>query len=129
MIKTPEELDPTGKFVPYFGNHHRSLPPPESRWGGSVYFRDHLDRPLSDRLWEDITTRLGAKKLLVYQHGDEMWLMGWGAYTCVVHLGEDGTVRDIEWYPDVVFDISKGTYQTVGAAIGNMRALARADFS
>lgn len=126
---TPEELDPTGKFVPYFGNHHEYLPEPTCRRGGSVSFRRHLDEPLSEALWTDITERLGAKKLLVYRRGDEMWLLGWGSYTCIVHLHEDGRVRDIDWYCDVTFNISKGCRQEMGAAIGNTAGLARADFS
>ncbi len=107
-LRMPEELDPTGRFIIYFGNHYLFLPPPETRRSGSISFRHHLGRRLSDTLWEDITELLGASKLLVYRHNEGMWTINWGPYTCIVLLNEDGTVHDICWNPGFSLNRSGG---------------------
>lgn len=96
---TPEECDATGKFLPYFGNHHKQLPGSDGRRGGAVSFKRHLDKPLSAALWEDITERLCASRVLVHRENDLQWTLGWPGSTCIISLNGDGAVDDIEWFP------------------------------
>lgn len=135
-MKTPEELDPTGKFVPYFGNHHEGIARCKWQYGGGVSFKRHIGRPLSEALWEDLHERLMMTRLLVYRHDDSRWCMGWGAGTAIVDLDEAGLVADIDWhpyYPHVNKAADDGkrdliAMQEPGGCIGHTARLARVDF-
>lgn len=86
-------------FLPYFGNHHERLPVGSMSRGGSVSFTSHVGKPLTERLWQDITERLAADRVLVYRYGDGEWTLGWGPGTVIIHLDPNDLVKDIEFYP------------------------------
>ena len=87
------------RFLPFLGNHHKSLPPIDTQWGGGVSFRSHLGKPLTESLWIDITERFCCTRLLVYPCGEAMWLLGWEPGTCIIILDDEENVRDIDINP------------------------------
>lgn len=83
----------------YRDNNHHEMPLVRMRFGGGVCFRRHLNKPLSQRLWEDLLYRFGITGLCVYGPNDAEWTIGWRAGHCNIRLDEAGNVRDIEYYP------------------------------
>lgn len=127
--RTPGDLDPTGLFLPYFGNHHKTLPAPPWRQGGPVSFTAHLGKPLSQALWDDLLQRLGARTLLVYRAGDAPWAYGWGGYTARVFLDRDGKVAEIQWHPPlgVKVDVNTPHVEELGVAVLDTKGALQAD--
>ncbi len=97
---TLKRTDHDPRFLPYLGNHHDFLPEATEMWGGGVRIAQHLGKPLTPALWQDIVGRFCAHHLLVYPKGWTMWCMGWGAGTVIVFLDENELVKDLEVYPE-----------------------------
>jgi hypothetical protein len=100
---TPREClkraDHDPRFFPYLGNHHEYLPRPGCTRGGGVSLASHMGKPLTARLWEDVTERLQAAKLLVYGPGfNEEWTIGHLCVTVIVRLDDNEMVDDIVLY-------------------------------
>jgi hypothetical protein len=87
------------EFLPYFGNHHEETPPPDKTRGGGVEFGEHFGKPLTKRLWDDLTTCLMVRRILIYRPGDGEWTLGWGSGTCIIHLDDKDLVKGIEIIP------------------------------
>jgi hypothetical protein len=95
-----KRTDHDERFFEYLGNHHKPLPEPTGAWGGGVGFTDHIGKPLTAGLWQDITGRLLAHRLLVYGPGfNTMWCVGWGGGTAIVMLDKDELVENVLWFP------------------------------
>src|SRR4051812_27551195 len=86
-------------WTPYFGNNRNPMVISPITRGGSVSFRKHIGKPLSQELWEDLVHRLHACGLCIYKEGSSEWLLGWGRGHCLIHLDGAGSVFDISWNP------------------------------
>jgi hypothetical protein len=80
------------------GNHHRRLVC-TGRMGGPVKFAEHLGKPLSDRLWDDLVHRLKVGHLAVFRPGEAEWTLGRLGNHAVVRLDENENVRDVAYWP------------------------------
>ena len=119
-------------WEPYRGNHHTSVPDPGCRWGGSISFKKHIEKPLSQALWIDITQRLGVFNLRVYREGDWQWCDTWANIT--IYVNDADVVKDIAYVPPGTLE-TKGEpgkfkiYQRLGPTIGHTAGLERANFT
>ena len=99
-MPTLKRTDHDPRFLPYVGNHHETLPPSECHRGGFFNPDDHRGKPLTERLWEDLTERLHACRVLVYPDDNAgEWPIGWGSGTAIIRLDDGEAVREIEWAP------------------------------
>ncbi len=127
-------IDP--KWHPYWDNNHVRIAMPQHGCGGHVSFKDHLGKPLSNHLWEDLMHRLQIRGLCIYTENMAQWCLGWGEGHAIIHLDMTGNVTDINfspyWRPDFRDAMWKNGppmyYEELGAAIGNMAALAKVKF-
>jgi hypothetical protein len=62
-----------------------------NRMFGMVSFTEHIGKPLSKSLWEDLVFRLGISGLWILQNQEE-WCI---SCPCKIYLDEDGNVKDI----------------------------------
>ena len=86
------------KFKPHLGNQHNVIKSDVHR-GGSVSFKKHLNKPLTDELWEDLVERLNITGLRIYHPNDLQWSLGWPPPSADLELNEDDQVTDITFYP------------------------------
>jgi len=113
----------------YRGNHHNEIPDPGMMQGGSVDFRRHLDKPLSDELWFDIVFRLRGFRLRVYRVDGGRWTDCWD--NCTVWVDDEDIVREIQYTPPCPykFDMDETVFiERPGVAVGHVGALAKAKF-
>jgi hypothetical protein len=76
------------------GNNHQHIRT-ECKRGGSVSFAYHVGKPLTDRLWQDLTERFCVRQIRVYKHDQSQWTDA--PSSCAwIHLDETGNVRDIQ---------------------------------
>jgi hypothetical protein len=115
------------------GNNHHRFGAPEYRRGGGLSFKQHLNKPLSESLWQDLRHCLDVDHICVYGPNDPQWTMGWGAGHATITLNEDGTVDDIYLVPHqqrrVNFNADQVRYmETMGQGFINAAAMARVEF-
>jgi hypothetical protein len=99
----PDYLDPfelsTPDWEKYFGNNHHRLPRVDVTCGGGVYFKNHLGKPLSHQLWQDLIHRFTITGLCIYKPNDLQWTLDWGDGHCLIYLDDKDNVRDIYIVP------------------------------
>lgn len=112
------------------GNNHENMAPPTLYRGGSVSFKRHLGRPLSDALWEDLRHRFGMTGLCIYGLNDSQWTMGWGSGHVIITLEENGDVDDIRVNPYMHKTITGPVImqEEIGPCFGNAAGIARVEF-
>lgn len=98
-IRKLEILTDNPRWEPFYGYNRFEIPNFEIKWGGGVSFKDHIGKPLSDRLWKDVTMRLQAKYIQIYQPNDGIPCVATSEGQCDIYLDEDGLVSDIYFTP------------------------------
>jgi hypothetical protein len=83
----------------YMGNNHEKIPRSHCFKFGGVSFKEHLGKPLSEKLWEDLTGRLQINSLCIYKPGDGVWYIDWGSGHASIDIDENGLVKDIDYSP------------------------------
>lgn len=83
----------------YFGNNHIEIYPPNIYIGGSVSFKNHLGKPLTQSLWEDLIHKFTINGLCIYRPFDEVWKFEWMNGHCRIYLSANDVVEDIEITP------------------------------
>lgn len=94
-----KEFVETPQWDLFRGNNHKQIANHNYIRGGGVNFADYIGKPLDYYLWEDLMCRLCITGLRIYRHDEAEWLDGLGQGYCVIHLNEDETVHDIQFYP------------------------------
>ena len=89
----------TANWTPFFGNNHVKIQRPDVTAGGCVTLNNHLGKPLSQYLWEDLIHRLIISGLCVYRYHDAQWCVGWGEGKCIVNLDEKENISSISFWP------------------------------
>lgn len=87
------------KFRPYVGDHHKCLSENYVMKGGMVRFSEHIGKPLSDKLWDDLEFRLHASNLRVYSVHDSRWLDGPIPGAVRIFLDDSYLVKEIDFAP------------------------------
>lgn len=100
-ISANEREIPELDWERFMGNNREPFPQVEWHNCGSISFKAHLGKELSQELWNDLIVRLHIKGLCVYKYGQLMWSMGWGYGHCIIHLDENHCVYDIQINPYV----------------------------
>jgi len=95
--KIPELSKPD--WARFYGDNRERLGPVTIRCGGSVSFKRHLGKPLSDNLWQDLIHRLTISGLCVYKADMSQSLVGRGSGHCTILLDESENVEDIQYCP------------------------------
>jgi len=86
-------------WQPFFGNNTNDIPFPTIVAGGSVSFKKHIGKPLSQALWEDLIHRFCINGLCIYGPSDYEWTIGWPDGHCTIYLDENKNVDDIHLKP------------------------------
>lgn len=89
----------TANWDLFIGQQGKSIPQTGESLGGAISFRKHLDKPLSQELWEDLTKRFCAKSMSVIRYGQSEKTFGYGGKHVWVYLDESGNVDDIRINP------------------------------
>jgi hypothetical protein len=84
------------------GNNHHRIVNHFHQYGGGGSFRKHLDKPLSNALWQDLFERFLISGLCIYAYDEDQWLLGWGPKHCIIRLDKDNNVFDIEICPECI---------------------------
>ncbi|NJL70099.1 MAG: hypothetical protein HC888_00190 [Candidatus Competibacteraceae bacterium] len=93
-LKYAIEEAETPKWEMFFGNNNYTVEDHGVGAGGLVSFKKHLRKPLSPKLWVDLTMRLRIKRMRIYRPGSFCWLdCPVGA---IITLNEDDNVVDIQ---------------------------------
>lgn len=82
-------------WQPYFGNGARQMPRPDVKRYGMVSFAQHLGKPLSQSLWEDLIHRFCISGLCIFRPGDMQQTIGHGPGHCDIWLDEKDCVKDV----------------------------------
>jgi hypothetical protein len=82
-----------------FGNNSKAIELPTTLAGGSVSFKRHLGKPLSQELWEDLIHRFCINGLCIYRPNNLQWTIGWQDGHCIIELDEKDNVDDISISP------------------------------
>ena len=121
------------RFRPYFGCNHEVIPAPDYYCGGGFRYKDHLGKPLTARLWEDLVHRACIRSLWVLPERGGEWCLGRGPGSATVYLDDEGNVADVYLVPhyecrqEHVPDNRPWTVEMKpGAAIGHTAGLLRA---
>ncbi len=86
-------------WKPYFGNNNLVIELPDWRGGGSVRFSEHLGKPLTQGLWEDLIHRICINGMCIYKYDDFQWTVGWGPGHVNINLDEKDNVKEISYTP------------------------------
>lgn len=84
----------TPQWGRFYGNNHECLEDHGISAGGGVSFSEHLGKPLSDKLWIDLTMRLRLRFLRIYRYGDAQWLDA--IHGAIIYLDKEGFIDDIK---------------------------------
>lgn len=132
MYFPPPRHDP--RFTSYFGCNHKVIPRPATYCGGGFQYSDHLGKPLTGALWEDLVQRACVRSLWVLTKGSAEWCLGRGPGSATVYLDGEGNVVDIYlvphfecWREHVSSDKPFVTVERLGACIGHTAGLLRGE--
>jgi hypothetical protein len=99
-MRTPPEVNyQPPDWHKYRGNNYIPVVDDGLQYGGSVSFKQHLNKPLSNALWEDLLYRLKIRGLCIYGYNMSQWCVGWGSKHCIIILDEYENVNDIRFTP------------------------------
>lgn len=98
------------KFKPHVGNNHLRLPAPKWKRGGGVSFTRHINKPLSNELWEDLVDRMHIMGMNIVCHNCSEWTIGRGDGWVSIYLNEDYTVNDIYYHPHSSYQFRGGSF-------------------
>jgi hypothetical protein len=88
------------RFLPHIGDERKMIAKSPVQRGGSVSFAEHLGKPLTERLWEDLYERLLCVAINIYGPGfDEQKTIGhmWGPGVWIL-LDGNYLVKDIQYH-------------------------------
>jgi hypothetical protein len=87
-------------WQPYFGcNRNRIENEYSIQMGGGISYLSHLNKPLSQRLWEDIVYRMRVHNLWIIKDGDSEWCLGRGSGSMTIYLDKNNNVSNIYYVP------------------------------
>lgn len=69
---------------------------PLRRFGGGIRFREHLDKPLTQRLWQDLHHRLGICVFKFFHFKGEETTEGDLSRTARLYVDDNGYLQDID---------------------------------
>lgn len=90
---------PTPEWERFFRCNHERVPEYNVRRGGGIEFSNHFGKPLSQRLWEDITQRLHIRTLWVLRPPWEEWTIGHIGTHLTLYLDDKDYVVDAYYSP------------------------------
>jgi hypothetical protein len=139
-VRFPDNLTlPAGadaRFANYLGCNHERIPEPETLRFGGFFYSNHLGKPLTARLWEDLVERACVSSLWVLPIDGWQWCLGRGPGAATVYFDEQGLVKDIFLVPHFACwreHVSSGKpfvcQEELGAVTGHAAGLARVDFA
>lgn len=82
----------------FMGNNHNCITNIDARWGGGLHVKEHLGKPLSNKLWMDLVGRLGVKWMRIYNIHDWQWADGPCRGSVHIYLDDDKNVVDFHLY-------------------------------
>jgi hypothetical protein len=87
------------RWLLFYGYNTIQIPAFEMKKGGGVSFRDHLDKQLSDILWEDLILRLQASQICIFKPNNTIPCVAMGGKCVYIFLDKHGYVKDIHFAP------------------------------
>lgn len=78
-----------------FGHNNFILPKLEYLLGGGVSFKEHLNKPLTEKLWCDLRYRLKVNLIYVLKYNDEDKRIFSNENCAIIYLDENKNVTDI----------------------------------
>lgn len=94
-----EEVTETPRWQHFYGFNSIRIPNFGMKWGGGVSFKEHLGKPLSPRLWKDLTMRIQAEWIQIYRPNDTIPCVATSYGQVNIHLDDEGNVKDIYYTP------------------------------
>ena len=86
-------------WMSYYGNNCIQIEKPKVWAGGGVSFTEHIGKPLSQRLWEDLMHRLLITGLCIYKPDSVIWTTDWMGGHCCLFLDANENVKHIYYIP------------------------------
>jgi hypothetical protein len=135
----PAPVEHYHAFESYFGVNWNHIPQPSGYWGGGFRFKEHLGKPLTRGLWEDLVERAGIDRLWILRKGERSEpLLGRSAGASTIYLDEAENVEDILLIPyppcqrrHEASDAEQPfrSFERMGGVVGHVAGLEKVNFS